>query len=412
LGTAGEKNNRFELIAVTLIEALSLQAENYPSLRLEYPFLALPKPMQEAWLEHIDLYAPPPTDSMDYICSENDLKLFSNHFRNDPSGQQGLRLYKTQQKNKVPASTRQQPLYPNNPGVFHTPPQSPTYSPIKKDAEDSPMVYISTLEYYLLSFLRYPLYLPDPTTAVSRPLATIPGVNIHHIPSQRMNMSVKYTTRPKYGEEVYVHVLQKYLLYFVQPSSCLSEDRFATPEESALFVSLVISLWFESTARLVPEAKAQSDWKESRLRAHVASVETNLNASHDLIQLHRHPLKLPNRLMLSGIRLLVLHMIRGVPSPDQAYGWNIEPAMVKLQRPFYNFIRGCFRFMTVSSTESWAFQEALNIWLIWLEPWNRRRPRKLSNQSRYGKRITYHRPVSYPSPTTVLHQVNRALRRI
>jgi hypothetical protein len=421
LGTAGEKNPRFEPIAVTLIEALSLQAETYPSLYLEYPFLALPKTMQEAWLDVIGLmYAAPPavSSAAEYICSENDIKLFSNLLRIKPSGQDGLRIYKTQQKNKVQA-TRQHPLYPNNPGVFHTPPQSPTFASPAED-EDAPMAYLSILEYYLLSFLRYPLFLPDPAKAVSRPLQSIPGVNIHHIPSQRMNISVKFSTRPKYGEEVYLHVLQKYLLYFMfSPTGSTSrfDERFATPEESALFLSLITALWFESTARLVSEAKAQQEWQESRMRANAAHAETNLATAHDLIQLQRHPFKLPNRLMLSGLRLLVLHLIRGVPPPvpDHARGgarqlgppWNIDPTMGRLQQPFYNFIRGCFRFMTVSSAESWAFQESLNIWLIWLEPWNRRAQRTSPNLStgRYRHRFllfTYY---------YFLHQVNRTLRR-
>lgn len=367
LATSGPENNRDDPVNLTLVEALSLHAEKYEQYLLEFPFLALPKPMQDAWLDMFERSSSGTHPSDVATC-----------FRKKPLDQLGLRqFYKKQKKSRV-LTPNQQYLYHNNPGVFHTPPQSPTFPSAKEEASDNPVVLLTALEYFLIRFLRLPLYLPGPQTASSTTSSSIPGVTIHHIPGQRI--SSRATNKTKYGHDVYLFILQKHFQYFLPPKSVLNET-FALQDETNLFLEVIISHWFESCVRLSPDSKAQTEWKESRTRAKLTSnVETNLNTSHDLTQLDRYPFRSPSKLLLSGIRHLVLHLIRIVPSVNNTNNippdWNIEPFMAKLQQPFYNFIRGSFRFASVSSGDNRVFHEALNIWLIWLEPWNRRSQRK------------------------------------
>lgn len=380
LATAGPDNSRYDLVALTLVEALSLHAESHNEVYLEFPFLALPKSMQDAWLEIVEQSSPGSHSSIESICSENDMKLLSNRLRKKPFEQQAILQFYRKKKNRV-LTPNQQYQYSNNPGLFHTPPQSPTFMTAKEDTSEDPVVFVTGLEYFLLRFLRYPLFLPNAQTAKSTSSSTIPGATVHHIPGQRGNTHLR-SGKIKYGHNVYLIIFQKHLEYFLPSNN--RNDCFALQDEANLFLELIIALWFESCVRLSPEAKAQADWKETRARAKLANhVETNLNASHDLTQEHRYPYVASSKLMRAGIRHVAIHLIKIVPSVENnsPQAWNIEPFMAKLQQPFYNFIRGSLRFAGASSDE---FFEALSIWLIWLEPWNRRPQRTRIQESGYG----------------------------
>jgi hypothetical protein len=126
-------------------------------------------------------------------------------------------------------------------------------------------------------------------------------------------------------------------------------------------------------------------------------VEFDLDMSFDLVQMNNaYKYAPPTPQVKRCLRVLVIHAImdptvrsllelvrrkisnvRSVSSNespsdnsqfDTSY-WCVTSCMTSLQLPIYNFIRTSFRSSAIHASVS-AFYNALDIWLIWLEPWN------------------------------------------
>eukprot|EP00592_Proboscia_alata_P014866 CAMPEP_0194399648 /NCGR_PEP_ID=MMETSP0174-20130528/126774_1 /TAXON_ID=216777 /ORGANISM="Proboscia alata, Strain PI-D3" /LENGTH=1267 /DNA_ID=CAMNT_0039196075 /DNA_START=47 /DNA_END=3850 /DNA_ORIENTATION=- len=98
---------------------------------------------------------------------------------------------------------------------------------------------------------------------------------------------------------------------------------------------------------------------------------------------HRTP-----SLILRGTRILIHHVVSDPNLHNQmvtmqqhriqnqrsstnssSSEWCLTPAMTCLQPSIYNFIRLAFRYSQIHAKQS-AFYTALDVWLMWLEPWN------------------------------------------
>ena len=384
---------------LTLIEAMAKEAEHRPNVRYPFPFEALPKATQNAWLALIEaalsgqhyggssaqslrpisvaqvaspatpgFLSPSPggaikspgyamTKSTDPP-SENSSRLLGSLLRVKPLEQTQLRLF---QQNKLQKKDHQRPLQLSpvyNRPISPTGAQSMT-SPNAKDNKKkntTPKIMLSMLEYYLVLFLRYPLAAPDlpPPT---------------HMTSRR--------TEP-YGEAVYFQLFSEYVNYYIQvrsPQGHANTGFILLERPTELFVRITIELWLEGHNQLATSEAAFNLLKERR----GIIDQCDLDMSYDLVkatkyttppyQIQRCIHKMIARAVTDGA---ILDAVRDIsaglkgPSPEML---SLSPVMSILQLPFYNYIRVAFRHAPIHAKQS-RFYTALNDWLTWLEPWN------------------------------------------
>lgn len=348
------KDQQFPL---SLIEAFAKKAEHRPNVRYAFPFPALPKSTQAAWIALIETaLGGMPTSKT--ASSENSSRLLGSLFRVKPLEQNQLRLY---QQTKAQKKEHRRPLQLS---PMYSSPKSPaTPTTPSKEKDSTPNIMLSMLEYYLLVFIRYPLAAPptqskQPQNAKDRGEATT---------------SVRRTE--PYGESVYYYLFQEYVNYYI-PVGTPKGHSSGFPgllRPSELFIRLIIEFWLEGENQLAGTTKAMASIKERR------PLSTfNLNMSYDLVksnyvpppyQIPRCFHKLIARAISDGA---VLDMVRDIHEGSR--GSNVEvlslsPAMTILQLPFYNYVRNAFRHASIHAKQS-SFYSALNDWLLWLEPWN------------------------------------------
>lgn len=340
---------------LTLIEAYAKEAEHRPNVRYPFPFQALPKATQDAWIFLIEAAlggAPAP----DKAPSENSARLLGSLFRVRPLEQTQLKIH---QQNKMQKKDNRRPLQLS---PMYNSPKSPSGASTSKGKELPPNIMLSMLEYYLLIFIRYPLAAPPPPP--KQPQPTSRGVHHHSIRRSE-----------PYGDSVYYQLFQEYVSYYI-PVNVPQGHSNGFPSlqrPSELFLRIIISLWFEGQNRLPITSKAMKIIHERR-----PSVEMDLNMSYDLAkagyvkppyQITRCLHKLIIRAVSDGAILDLAQDIHGGfrgPRPEMLC---LSPTMTILQQPFYNYVRNAFRHGSIHARQS-PFYAALNDWLMWLEPWN------------------------------------------
>ena len=238
LGT-GSQTSMKDQHPPTLIEALTKEAEHHPNLRYPFPFHALPKPTQEAWMallestSMIGAYSHPAKTDLKQP-SANSSRLLGSLLRETPQHQEQLKLYH-QQKARKKEHIRPLQLSPAYPT-----PVSPSASTNDKGEKSSPpMVMLSMLEYFLFMFIRYPLAAPS-VPAKQQAVPTYRGVPIPHRNAEH------------YGEAVYYYLFYEYLRHFIPCRKAQNHFSgfhvFSRPSE--LFLRTVIELWIEGQNRL------------------------------------------------------------------------------------------------------------------------------------------------------------------
>jgi hypothetical protein len=432
LGAAGKPTTNRELLPTTLIEAISKESENRPSVTFPFLFLALPQPLQDAWLALIKqqtsammmmgnrsaLSSMTEDDSLS--CTKNDIRLIGQLLRKSLDQQQQLQLYASRsrfQNNKQvqPDYLREQSQHPlkqqqqymshgayNIPSSMASPLQNTsiggTTSPkstTKEAFPESPNVLLSMLEYYLFLFLRFPLSSPERVITGST-TSSIPGVHLHRVQSNTGPSSSARISRESFGEAIYYHIFRRCMRHFLpyetednRRSIALSGN--IQSNESELYLRLMIAFWLESRSRLTPTAIVVQSMLERRRHRNgftnddVPSSTTSLldlNTSYDLTQTAGKYDPLPTQVH-KCLRTLIIHAIldpvvdrnnldystRGTFATTNEK-WCMSSCMTILQQPVYNYIRTTFRFAPIHSSSESSFYGALNIWLIWLEPWN------------------------------------------
>jgi hypothetical protein len=431
LGTSGTPTTNREILPMTLIEAISKESENRPSVTFPFLFYSLPQPLQVAWLDLIKqqtgimmmgnqnlLSSAKVDDSLS--CTKNDVRLFGHLLRKGLDQQKQLLLFsrKTRDQNSIQLDYQSEqeenqllqqqnqflsPQSYNSPvstassahitsiGVSNTPNPS-----TQETFPKSPEVLLSMLEYYMFLFLRFPLSSPDRGNSGSS-RSSVPGVNVHRIQSTvgTGSNSSSRIVRETFGETLYYHIFRHYMRHFLPfeaPNNCRSIPLpgEGQPIESELYLRLMIAMWLESRSRLsATEVVVNSMLERRRHRTGFIdddissfSLLLDLDASYDLTQTLQKYDPLPT-LVHKCLRTLIIHVIldptlerngldnsnRGISTtPNEK--WCLSACMTILQQPIYNYIRTTFRFAPIHSSSESSFYGALNIWLIWLEPWN------------------------------------------
>lgn len=257
LGTAGKAANNREPLPMTLIEAISIEAQNRPSVTFPLPFHSLPQPLQDAWLALIkqqtmmmsmlgsrNVSMSTSADDLLVNCSRNDLRLFGQLLRKGPDEQSQLRLYTS--RSKLLNSKPQQSVYLNErvnqqsmllpyhgssftSNVPTSPSSSAQYASISgitspkgngmenfSDSQpESPDVLLSMLEYYMFLFLRFPLASPQRSSGgATATSSSIPGVNVHRIQATASNNGI-HAVRETFGESLYYHIFRRCIRHFL-----------------------------------------------------------------------------------------------------------------------------------------------------------------------------------------------------
>lgn len=431
LGTAGKSSNSREPLPMTLIEAITKESQNRPSVTFPLPFHSLPRPLQDAWLALIRQLGrmpitmmgsrsvsstPSTTDDLMMQYSQNDVRLLGQLLRKGPEEQSQLRLYASRIKQLTGSNKHahvepviQQPSVPMQRGTNFSstsPASSGHYastggisSPTAGAKEtfydpqpESPDILLSMLEYYWFLFLRFPLVAPERSSSGSTATSSIPGVNVHRLQTTS-NHNVR-VVRETFGETLYYHIFRRCMRHFL-PHEVEDNQRtmefYASDEfrESELFLRLVIAMWLEGQPRLSPTATVlQSMMERRRHRTGLTNTDDtattlmlDLNSSYDLTQTLGKYEPLPNQVH-KCLRTLITHVIVD-PALDNGSLDNstrssnknqktlcLSPCLTILQQPVFNYIRSTFRFAPIHSSSESSFYGALNIWLIWLEPWN------------------------------------------
>lgn len=432
LGTAGKASNNREPLPLTLVEAISKESQHRPSVTFPLPFHSLPLPLQDAWLALIkqqgvmmmtttmmmgsrNATSSSPADEGLVPYSRNDMRLLGQLLRKGPNEQSQLRMYTSRSKPLNINNKHAQPDYMNQPMNHRSPQNSTTlssspaslahYNSISGIASpkisgketfydsqpESPDVLLSMLEYYLFLFLRFPLFAPERNNSGTA-ASSIPGVNVHRIPANHPTNHIRIA-RETFGESLYYHIFRRCMRHFLpyetedtQRSMALyGNDEF---RESELFLRLVIAMWLEGQSRLSPTANMlQSMMERRRHRTGLTNDDVtsstlilDLNSSFDLTQTFGKYEPLPNQVH-KCLRTLIIHVIldpavdrNSLDSSTRRTYYNnklcLSPCLTILQQPIYNYIRSTFRFAPIHSSSESSFYGALNIWLIWLEPWN------------------------------------------
>eukprot|EP00531_Pseudo-nitzschia_arenysensis_P006617 CAMPEP_0116148056 /NCGR_PEP_ID=MMETSP0329-20121206/18122_1 /TAXON_ID=697910 /ORGANISM="Pseudo-nitzschia arenysensis, Strain B593" /LENGTH=782 /DNA_ID=CAMNT_0003644101 /DNA_START=194 /DNA_END=2542 /DNA_ORIENTATION=- len=358
LGVPPKASSSREKGPLTLIEAFAKEAEHRPNVRYQFPFLGLPKAIQEDWLAmvQIALGGVAPNGKP----SENSIRLMGSLFRVKLLDQKQLL---THLQSKIQKKDHRRPLQFSP--IYSPTPKSPSpgmmSSPVKQNEKASPDVLLSMLEYYLVMFIRYPLASPE-----------------------IKNTSYSSRKTEIYGESVYFELFQQYANYYIRtrvPQGAF--NGFTSPHRpSEMFVRTIIAFWLEGqnqTASTFDSTKLLQDRR--------GYTSFDLNSSFDLVYTKFKPLpsqivrcihKVVNRIVSDGaIADLAKDLTEGYkgPNPDILC---MSPIMTILQQPFYNHIRNVFRYASLHNNPN-MFYSAFNDWLVWLEPWNTEYPVRRTN---------------------------------
>jgi hypothetical protein len=375
--STGKTNNRnnFEAAAPqqpTLLEAISKESSNRPAVGFQLPFWGLPPTLQASWLALMEASlrggstAVAGSSSCGTTTTHNTQRLLCDLLRRPPLEQVELLAYQASQAMRKSQTQRATPLMQLSPRGFGSAVTAPSGA-FAKDGPSSkqaahPHIICGMLEYYLFLFLRYPLAVP-----IVKTTTTASYVDVHRVGGSRR--------RETYGETLYFHLLRRYLQHFLPHggggSQSLEEvgaqsNTASQARDSELFLRLLISLWLESQGTVRDTAVA--------VQRHSGGTELNLGSSHDLVQLtHKYAPPVPQ--VQRGLRALVTHVLLE-PALDlrdhthnQHEPWTLPPTLTALQPSVYNYIRTTFGQASIHVADS-PFYTALDVWLLWLEPWN------------------------------------------
>ncbi|KAG7364648.1 hypothetical protein IV203_037850 [Nitzschia inconspicua] len=371
LGTGRKSPASKEQKTLILIDAFAKEAEHRQNVRYDFPFLGLPKSIQDEWLAVIQTTLGGGWGLGNSPTSENSNRLFGSLFRASPREQTSLLMYQ-QTKSQKEAETERRPLQLNplfsSPNTVRSPVAlAPMVvdSPRKPKDDAQPKALLSMLEYYLLVFVRYPLAAPPPRSTPALSASQRPG-----------SLPITRNLTP-YGDTVYYELFKDYAEYYVPiRKTRASFDGFPDLERpSELFVRLVAALWLESRNQMYTTAKACAELKGRR----GVDVSLDLCASFDLVKAQY--VQLP-----SQVCRCLSHLIQRVAMDAKVANLSeritrdysgkedkllcLSPTMEILHLPLYNRIRNTFRTAPIHGQDKNAFYYVLNDWLMWLEPWN------------------------------------------
>lgn len=353
----------------TFLEAIAGKTEARRGVRIQYPFQALPRPTQALFLKIVQSVVD--GSVVDESTRHNAHRLISTLFRVPPRDQLELRRIVASKKEHVERG-RPLSLSPGAQSPLFRSSNAPT-KPSTATVVETPQIMLSMLEYFLVSFIRYPLASPAPT---------IPAPQGHQNAYSGVMRHPKVTP---YGEMVYYHLFKCYLLHYLPgiPQEKIFLGFPALAMENEVFLRILIEFWLCGNMEPVPVRKAAEAIMERRKKSGDLSVTVDLDSAFDLVQVKYEPQPL---LVQRCIKNLVAHVLRD-PNVTPAVmdcsnvastrdfnhllplPWCLSPSMTVLQQPFYNYVLASFRHAPIHVAAS-PFNTALEAWLLWLEPWN------------------------------------------
>lgn len=346
----------------TFLEAISGNTEARRGVRIQYPFQALPKPTQDFYLKMIQsaIDGSPVDDSI----RSNAFRLLGGLLRVPPRDQTELRRILAAKSKKA---ERSRPLSLSPGGA--APMLLSSTKPINVTLE-MPQIMLNLVEYFLISFIRYPLASPAPLAPA--PQGGNSGITRHRV--------------SPYGELVYSYLFRCYLLHYL-PVHQQDKHFLGFPNlsvENELFLRIIIEFWLAGNMELMPIQKAAESVLERRKKNGNLSVTLDLESAFDLVNVRYEP---PPPQIQKCLLSLVVHVLKdpnvapavmdcsnvaskkGADDASMALPWCLSPSMTVLQQAFYNHVIVAFRYAPIHVAGS-PFYAALDTWLLWLEPWN------------------------------------------
>lgn len=346
----------------TLIEAISSDQEPRRSVRVQFPFYALPKPTQELISSLVQSsLGRKPTDTRAH---ENAMRLFSELLQVKASDQFQLqsalaqRVSKTADRNRPLSLSLGQEMPSTSAQTTRTEPSNPT-------------MLLSMLEFFLFTFIRYP---------TAPPMAQ-PAPQGH--PSRAPRRSTG-----GYGDSVYTHLFTAYLNHFLplEDPKAAFRGYSVLPRNAEVLLRIVIEFWLFGTTKVTPYedvAKQILERRKSYGSITLGHETLDLSAAYDLVKVNQQPA--PEQVQ-KCLRALVFHVLKDplLPKAVKACSkheetspmsgpttipWCISPQMTVLSQGVFTYIATTFRHAPIHVRRS-AFSNALDMWLLWLEPWN------------------------------------------
>ena len=364
---------------VTFIEAIEGTTETRRGVRIQFPFRALPKPTQEFVLQLIqNLTSMDPMQSpVHSLERSNALRLFNVLLRVRPKDQVSIRGIN--QAEKVDSS---KPLRFSAGSLPLSPSQGTSSfdsTPKKKD-HDMPQIMLNMVEYFIFTFIRYPLAPPVPATPAPQGIPA--NKNDQYASAYRQTRSRGRT----YGERMYRRLFCCYLQHFVNTGEYKREYLgFPTlSRESELFLRTVAEFWLCGNMKFTTTSKSIEGIKERRQKIGLNADTFDLDSAFEMVKVKYES---PSPQVQKCIRSLVPHLLKNSDLPlavkdcyrtarsanhGERHGqvpWCLSPSMDVLQQTFYNYLSATFRHAPIHMDGS-PFYVAFDSWLHWLEPWN------------------------------------------
>ena len=352
----------------TFIEAINGNTEARRGVRVQFSFFALPKPSQD--LLRAMVLNTADGSLVDESVRHNAFRLFGVLLRVSPRDQSDIRRILLAQKSLPKDKSRPLSLSPGHHSTTFQ--AAKTSSKPESTSLENMKVVLNMMEFFLFSFIRYPLASPAPT---------VPAPQGHQ--SVYANIS-RHNVVP-YGESVYLHLFRCYLLHFLpvipQEKSFLGFPTLSV--ESELFLRVIVEFWVCANMEPLPITKAAEAILERRLKNHNSSTNIDLESVFDLIQVKYDP---QPQLVQKCLKNLIAHLLRD-PNVEAAVmnctntancnaisgclplPWCISPSMTVLQQDFYKYVVASLRHAPIHVAGS-PFFAALDAWVMWLEPWN------------------------------------------
>ena len=316
---------------------------------------------------------------------------------------------------QTPPSSRGAPTL----GGYHTPGHGRNAPLSSNDGSGAePHLELTMLEYYFFLFVRFPLASgswEDPS------------------PEHRRHRHGLPRPAPPYGQRVHAHLYSSYLQCYLAhgrryeaaalrvgvgccggaattrapaagASGVADADAAARDRTSELFLRLVVEFWIEGANAAPPAAAAVARYHRVRAGASSGSraLRPSLSDALELAQPFR-TFRAPPSQVQANVLTLVRHVVsdgslrelvqgvagrlqrrqqqdragpiggdqarRSAPPSGDDVPWCLPPAATALQPSLFNYIRLGLACGAIHDRSS-CFHQALETWLVWLEPWN------------------------------------------
>mmetsp|Transcript_34322 Transcript_34322/g.39093 ORF Transcript_34322/g.39093 Transcript_34322/m.39093 type:complete len:838 (+) Transcript_34322:102-2615(+) len=395
----------------TFLEAISGNTETRRGVRVQYPFQVFPMPTQDAIMSLFMTASDPSLNCQPLSTSpsrQNIVRLFGTLLRVAPKDQRDLRqFFQNYHHNSSLMERNRQTLslspYGNVSSLLLSKPASNSVGNKRKKILTH-HVMLTMVEYFLFTFLRFPLALPYQTSQG---------------PQGSHSSLILSTQTTSYGESIYNLLFRCYLLHFL-PISREYESNNITNQipfggfsplsnENELFLRIVIEVWINGGLELQPTPESILQYQERRKKITPIATTAKLDylkVAYDLVKVStEYDPPSGSTTVQKCLKGLIGHALKDpllAPAVFDCHSkskkntaeflpWCISPTLTILQPHIYCHILMAFRYAPIHVTGS-IFHAALDLWLLWLEPWNVERVVKNPSNTGVFSKTVRHMP--------------------